>query len=343
MRHALYFSIMAFNGRFLHNIIEQAVSRGASKATLMNISGLPEAQLMDKDCKVDYKSFNQTFETALKEVNDPLLGIHITQSMSLTAAGLMLQIAQNCSTFKDAVVLACQYAMLGCDSLPMRLEETEYSYELIFNFDRSWRSNSEETFQHTLEGALFFLLKEYEALTAKKFNPVKITLDYTPRVSFKELEKYYKTPVFIRDNRNSIVFRKKDLDAPISTADRELLQHLIRYAEEQITRLQHRDTVVEQVGRIIMRNLPDRATSDSVARELNMSVRTMQRHLKYEDTSFREILDKHLMEFAKNEIRKGKYSMSEIAYQLNYSDLSAFSRAYKKFFGEAPTKMMVAA
>ncbi len=334
---------MAFNGRFLHNIIVQASSRGASKATLLGISGRPEEELKHNDCKIDYRSFNQTFEKALNQVKDPLLGIHMTQSMSLTAAGLMMQIAQNCKTFKEAILMACNYAMLGCDSLPMRLEETEYSYELIFNFDRSWRSNSEETFQHTLEGSLYFLLKEYEALTSKKFSPVKITLDYTPRVSFKELEKYYRAPVFIRDNRNSVVFKKKDLDSPITSADHELLQHLIVFAEERINHLNRRDTVVEQVGRIIMRNLPDRATADAVARELNMSVRTMQRHLKYEDTSFREILEHHLMEFAKNEISKGKHSLSEIAYHLNYSDLSAFSRAYKNHFGIAPTKMMQAA
>jgi AraC-like DNA-binding protein len=331
---------MVFNGRFLHNIIEQASSRGASKATLLNVSGKPEAELMESDCKIDYQSFNKTFETALKEVKDPLLGIHITQSMSLTAAGLMLQIAQSSATFKDAVLLACNYAMLGCDSLPMRLEETEYSYDLIFNFDRMWRLNSEETFQHTLEGSLFFLLKEYEALTGKRFSPVKITLDYTPRVSFKELEKYYRAPVFIRDNRNTVVFRKTDLNTRITTADHELLQHLIRFAEEKISTLDQRDTVVEQVGKIIMKNLPDRASADSVARELNMSVRTMQRHLKYEDTSFRGILEKNLMDFARKQIIRGKHSLSQIAYQLNYSDLSAFSRAYKNHYGEAPTKMI---
>ncbi len=334
---------MAFNGRFLHNIIEQASSRGASKTVLLGISGRPEEELKNNDCTVDYRAFNKTFETALKEIKDPLLGIHMTQSMSLTAAGLMLQIAQNCRTFKDAIVLACNYAMLGCDSLPMRLEETEYSYELIFNFDRVWRSNSEDTFQHTLEGSLFFLLKEYEALTGKRFAPVKITLDYTPRVSFKELEKYFKAPVFIRDNRNTVVFRKKDLDSPVSSADHDLLQHLIRFAEERINQLAKRDTVVEKVGRIVMRNLPDRASAESVALELNMSVRTMQRHLKYEDTSFREILEKHLMEFARNEIKKGKHTLSEIAYQLNYSDLSAFSRAFKNHYGIAATKMANAA
>lgn len=267
-----------------------------------------------------------------------MFGVHVTQSMNLTAAGLMLQIAQTSSTFKEAVIHACNYAMLGCDSLPMRLEETEYSYELIFNYDASWRMNSEEAFQHTLEGTMFFLLKKYEALTLKKFSPVKVTLDYTPRVNFRQLEKYYRAPVFIRDNRNSVVFRKKDMDRPVTTSDHKLLNVLIRFAESKIDELKFRDTIVQKVGRIIMQNLPDRATAEDVALELNMSVRTMQRQLKYEDTSFRALLEMHLMDFAKQQLKTNTYTLSELAYQLNYSDLSAFSRAYKKHFGFPPSR-----
>ena len=75
-----------------------------------------------------------------------------------------------------------------------------------------------------------------------------------------------------------------------------------------------------------------------VARALNLSVRSLQRRLNYEDTSFRDLLETLLMEFAKKEIMKKKYSLSELAYILNYSDLSAFSRAYRNHFGVAPTK-----
>ena len=75
-----------------------------------------------------------------------------------------------------------------------------------------------------------------------------------------------------------------------------------------------------------------------VARALNLSVRSLQRRLNYEDTSFRDLLETLLMEFAKKEIIKKKYSLSELAYILNYSDLSAFSRAYRNHFGVAPTK-----
>ena len=67
-------------------------------------------------------------------------------------------------------------------------------------------------------------------------------------------------------------------------------------------------------------------------------MRSLQRRLNYEDTSFRDLLETLLMEFAKKEIMKKKYSLSELAYILNYSDLSAFSRAYRNHFGVAPTK-----
>lgn len=329
---------MPFNGRFLHNTILQSASRGAEYSKLIDSSGCTEDQLLEENSKVEYSKFNSTFELALKQVNDPLLGIHISQSMNLSAAGLVTQIAQNSSTIKEAIQYACEYAMLGCESLPMRLHETEYAYDLVYYYDQSWRHDSELTFQHTLEGSISFLLKQFEVLTNKKFSPIKVTLDYQPRVNFKKMEKYFNAPVFIRDYRNSIVFRKQDLNTRISSADHELLKHLVRFAEERKDKLLERDTIVQQASKIIIDTLPDRAMVKDVARALNLSVRSLQRRLNYEDTSFRDLLESLLMEFAKKEIQKKKYSLSELAYILNYSDLSAFSRAYRNHFGVAPTK-----
>ncbi|MBD80916.1 MAG: hypothetical protein CL840_18510 [Crocinitomicaceae bacterium] len=329
---------MPFNGRFLHNTIIQSASRGARYSELINKSGRTEDQLLEENSKIEFKDFNSTFELALKQVKDPLLGIHISQTMNLSAAGLITQLAQNSATVKEAIMYSCEYAMLGCESMPMRLHETEYTYDLVYYCDQSWRLDSEVTFQHTLEGSIQFLLKQFEILTNKKFSPIKVTLDYQPRVNFKKLQKYFNAPVFIREGRNSIVFKKQDLNARIASADHELLKHLLNFAEERKDQLQKRDTIVQQVSKIIINTLPDRAMVKDVAMALNLSVRSLQRRLNYEDTSFRDLLESLLMEFAKKEIQKGKYSLSELAYILNYSDLSAFSRAYRNYFGTAPTK-----
>lgn len=329
---------MPFNGKFVSQIVEQAARRGANYDKLIEATGLSREKLLEEGAELDYRKFNETFTEALKGTNDNLLGIHISQSMNLSAAGLIIQLAQNCSTVKEAIEYACEFAMLGCQSLPMRLEETEYTYELIYGFDRQWRMNCEDSFQHTLEGSIYFLLKQYEALTNRRFVPIKVTLDYQPRVVFKELQGWFGCQVFIRDIRNSVVFRKQDLDARISSADNALLKHMLRFAEERKERLEKRDTIVQQVSKIIVNTLPDRAKVEDVARELNVGVRTMQRRLKDEDTSFRHLLEMNLLEFARNEIRKRKCNLGELAYLLNYSDLSAFSRAYRIYFGVPPTK-----
>lgn len=329
---------MAFNGKFVYQIISQASTRGASKDVLLKQTGLTEEELLLEDTKLGYEAFNKTFESAIQHCNDPMLGLNMTKSMNLNAAGLMLQLAQYSNTFKDAMLKACEYSLLGCSSLPMRIEQDEYSYILIYDFDRLWRSDSEMVFRHTLEGSILFLLKEYEVLTQRQFSPVKITLDYAPTVGFKKLEEYYKTPVFVRDNRNTVVFRKKDFESPIASADRSLLSHLVEFANNKIFKVQNGKRDSNRVSEIIMRHLPERVTVEEVASELNISPRTLQRKLKDEETSFRELLEQHTMEFAKSQLKKRRNSLSEIAYLLNYSDLSAFSRAFKNHYGMAPTK-----
>lgn len=341
MRHLdAHICVMAFNGQFVYQIITQAEKRGIPKSLLMEKAGVSEDELTSEDCRIDYRAFNSLFSTISSGCKDPLLGIHMSQSMNLTAAGLILQLAQYSSTFKDAMIKACEYSMLGCSSLPVRMEEDDYSYSIIYDYDRQWRANSESAFRHILEGSIYFLIKEYEALTNKKCAPVKVTLDYSPEVGFKDLKDHFNAPVFVRDNRNTVVFRKKDFETPIHTADRGLLKHLVEYAEDKLNKLNDHIRDTTAVSRIIMSHLPERVTVEEVASELNMSSRTLQRRLKDENTSFRKLSDSLCLDFARNQLKKRKYSLSEIAFLLNYSDLSAFSRAFKKKYGTPPSRMV---
>jgi AraC-like DNA-binding protein len=67
-----------------------------------------------------------------------------------------------------------------------------------------------------------------------------------------------------------------------------------------------------------------------------MSRHTLYRHLKSEDMSFHDIVESARREKALQYLKKGKYSLSEIAFLLGFSELSAFSRAFKRWTGQSP-------
>jgi AraC-like DNA-binding protein len=79
------------------------------------------------------------------------------------------------------------------------------------------------------------------------------------------------------------------------------------------------------------------AQQDLVAHRLSISVATLRRRLEQEGTSFRELLSLHFVEEATKLLKKG-YSVSHVSEVLNYSDVRAFNRAFKRLKGETPAQ-----
>ncbi|MCR9271495.1 MAG: AraC family transcriptional regulator [Hyphomonadaceae bacterium] len=76
---------------------------------------------------------------------------------------------------------------------------------------------------------------------------------------------------------------------------------------------------------------------DSVAHRLSVSVATLRRRLEQENTNFRELISAHFVEQATQLLQKG-HSVSHVSDVLNYSDIRAFNRAFKRWRGETPAQ-----
>jgi len=79
--------------------------------------------------------------------------------------------------------------------------------------------------------------------------------------------------------------------------------------------------------------------NEKVARDLGLSVRSLQRRLAEAGTSFRDLLDTSRQEMALSYIREPEIELAEIAFLLGFSDQSAFSRAFKRWTGNTPNEV----
>ena len=73
-----------------------------------------------------------------------------------------------------------------------------------------------------------------------------------------------------------------------------------------------------------------------VAHELGMSVRTLARRLGDLGVSFAQILDELRHDLALRYLRDPNLSLSQIAFLLGYSELSAFSHAFRRWTRTTP-------
>jgi AraC-like DNA-binding protein len=92
-----------------------------------------------------------------------------------------------------------------------------------------------------------------------------------------------------------------------------------------------------RIKKIIAQHLPTGdASVETVADRLYVSTRTLQRHLKDEKTSFLRLLTETRTELAKAYVQDQDMDLTEVAFLLGFSELSTFSRSFKKWTGLSP-------
>lgn len=89
--------------------------------------------------------------------------------------------------------------------------------------------------------------------------------------------------------------------------------------------------------RALLDDGPGVRTIQSVANELSISSSTLKRRLAAEGTSFRELLQESLLNLAQLRLLDRSTSVSEVAAELGYSDVTNFSHAFKSWTGTSPS------
>lgn len=76
-----------------------------------------------------------------------------------------------------------------------------------------------------------------------------------------------------------------------------------------------------------------------VASGFNLNERTFQRRLMVEGITYRQIMDDLKQEISGLLLRHDRFSVTDIASVLGYSEPAAFIRSFRKWHGESPLRM----
>lgn len=328
---------MAFNGRFILNMAHFAARQGADFDELIALSGYSEEELGKEATTVDDHIYNKVTEAAVASTNDAYFGLRLSQSQSISAAGLIAQISQTSETVKQALEYCCQFANLGCSALPMHLSEEKEHYKVGLSPNPIWAQQSDIAFRHTVEGVIAFTLKEFHSLTHEQYHPIEIHFTWPAPTGLSLYNSVYQCPLVFNQKELAILLRKEHVEQQVITADYELLRILVAHAEEKTRKLDTDKRFSSLVKQSVIQLVkPEFPKINKVALHLNVSPRTLQRKLKAEGQTYQSLTDELKKEFAIGYLKQPDLSISEIAYLLNYADNSTFTRSFKRWTGLSP-------
>ncbi|WP_417548291.1 helix-turn-helix domain-containing protein [Marinobacter segnicrescens] len=131
-----------------------------------------------------------------------------------------------------------------------------------------------------------------------------------------------------------------ELEEPESRLSPSQMQRLWQLIQ---TRILPSITFSRQVRPLIARHLArGKVKVEAVAAELNMSRHTLYKKLKEENLTFAGLLEDVRREQALKYMNDRDRTLSEVAELLGFSELSAFSRAFKRWMGKSPAEFRAA-
>ena len=173
--------------------------------------------------------------------------------------------------------------------------------------------------------------------TGVGFAPRRVTFTHRAPLDVGEHERVFGCPVRFEEERNRLLIGRAAWEAPTSGAHPGVLRVLSEHADLLLERLPRGPDLVERTRRAIAGRLRGGDPSlEGVARELAMSERSLQRHLREHGYTFNALADEVRETTARLYLQQPDIALAEIAYLLGFADQSAFNRAFKRWTGVTP-------
>ena len=135
-----------------------------------------------------------------------------------------------------------------------------------------------------------------------------------------------------------MTFSLADVDKYLIGANPQLARLNDQVMIEYLAKLD-KENIIDRVTAVIVDMLPSGGVvEESVAKTLNMSVRSLQRRLQQVGTTFRTLFETARRDLASTYVEDPEIELVEVAFLLGFSDQSAFSRAFKRWTGHTPSE-----
>ncbi len=318
---------------FVQAIVRTIDESGINSEALLRKLGMDPEHLTTINSRFDQDLITQLWHRAAELSGDPYLGLKAAEHLrpqNLHAVGH----AMLCSaTLKEAWQRFIKFRHLIADSAIMELDETRDCY--IFSLEVGTTGLPPAYQPYDMSMASIVLMARW-ILDDPNITPMSVSFKHPAPGSDRPYRDLFKCPVHFEQPRTKMLVAKHIVDHPIPSANEELAgildelsaKHLGRHQEGSFTK-QVRDALVT----LLPKGEPTKA---AVAESLNLSDRTLLRRLQNENTTYQEILDQLREEMAYGYLKRADISLEEAAYLLGFSDVSTFSRAFKRWTGVSP-------
>jgi AraC-like DNA-binding protein len=174
-------------------------------------------------------------------------------------------------------------------------------------------------------------------MVGSQWSPREINFEHQAEKIMAAYREVFRSPVVFASSTNALVMHTDFGKQPLPAADPNLCQILTCHLDDVLSRMPKKDAVLAPIRATIVQLMKDGGLDLSrAAKTLGVSARTLQRQLRRHGLSFVEVVGDTRCGLAVEYLKDCENTLTEIAFLLGYSEVSAFNRAFKRWTGKTP-------
>ena len=170
-----------------------------------------------------------------------------------------------------------------------------------------------------------------------RWAPEEVHFEHPKPEQARDHESAFGAPVYFSQATNAILFRPEFMPRPMPARDLRLMSVMQTCLEQLGSQTTEEDLLLDQMRTAIRTRLPSGYPSfEEIAIELRAPAGAMHQDLQAAGLTYKDMVEDVRRELALSYLRQRHLPFSEIAMLLGYSELSAFSRAFRRWTGASP-------
>ncbi len=262
------------------------------------------------------------------------------ETIQLDDLGVLGLAIKTAPDLRSSMRLIERYFRLMTDTVDYLFDDTQDPARLIIEE----RSVTHPVLQFRNECALASFAHKIRCLLGQDIQFSYASFRHPCRGTPERYAEYFGCEVRFGADQDALALPSTALDLPVRLGDKAVSDFLIRHLDEEMCAL-HKNPplmtdLMRHLSQALKHGLPQ---AGDIARAMGMSERTLYRRLSEEGLTYREALKQAQTQLAHELLTTSDFSIAEIAFLTGFSEQSTFSRAFKRWVGQAPAQYRQAA
>jgi len=317
-------------------LVEVLGEQGIEPKASLSGTGLSPEDLAAPETRTSVRQYITVCRNALQLSKTPETPFLTGSRIPLSAYG-MYGFALVCSpTIRDYFHLAIKYHRLATPLLSVSWREDGDYASWIFPMNPAF-THPDSLLRFLMEQQLAQLSTHLKAVVETgSYLPVRASLSYSAPQHTYLYERYLGCQVRFGQPMSELVYPKSILSERPRMAHRLTSKILQDTCDRILGEVKTSTGVAGEVYQVIASTPGHSPSMEGVARQIATTVRTLNRKLSAEGTSFTRILDDVRCNLASEYLRSTKLSIEDISELVGFSDAANFRHAFRRWTGSTP-------